>query len=120
MTYLFFASASRVRPAGSVPNLSLYRNHITQRSLDVPNAALATENAIIGTWKLQSLVFEATATGQRSSPFGDHPVGYLSYSTDGRTPTSNSSQNSMGWQKSLEKSRLAMLSPPGLGFPMPR
>jgi hypothetical protein len=42
------------------------------------------ENPLLGTWKLQSLVFEAMATGQRSSPFGDHPVGYLSYSPDGR------------------------------------
>jgi hypothetical protein len=57
---------------------------VTQHSLDVPKAALASENPIIGTWKLQSLVFEATTTGQRSSPFGDHPVGYLSYSSDGR------------------------------------
>jgi len=39
---------------------------------------------VIGTWKLQSLVFEATGTGQRSGPFGDHPDGYLSYSSDGR------------------------------------
>ena len=47
-------------------------------------ATLATENPIVGTWKLQSLIFEAIATGQRSSPFGDHPDGYLSYSPDGR------------------------------------
>jgi len=30
------------------------------------------------------MVYEATATGERSSPFGDHPDGYLSYSADGR------------------------------------
>ena len=46
--------------------------------------ALAAENPILGTWKLQSLVYEALATGQRSRPFGDHPDGYLSYSPDGR------------------------------------
>jgi hypothetical protein len=57
---------------------------VTQHSLDVPKTALAAENPILGTWKLQSLVYEATATGQRSSPFGDHPDGYLSYSPDGR------------------------------------
>jgi len=57
---------------------------VTQHSIDVSKSALAGENPILGTWKLQSLVFEATATGQRSSPFGDHPVGYLSYSADGR------------------------------------
>jgi Lipocalin-like domain len=57
---------------------------VTQHSLDVPKAALAAENPILGTWKLQSLVYETTATGQRSSPFGDHPDGYLGYSRDGR------------------------------------
>ena len=57
---------------------------VTQYSPDVPKATLAGENPILGTWKLQSLVFEAIATGQRSSPFGDHPDGYLSYSADGR------------------------------------
>ena len=44
----------------------------------------AGENRLIGTWKLQSLVYEAAATGQRSQPFGDHPDGYLNYSLDGR------------------------------------
>jgi len=57
---------------------------VTQHSLDVPKFALAAENPILGTWKLQSLVYETTATGQRSSPYGDHPDGYLSYSADGR------------------------------------
>jgi hypothetical protein len=57
---------------------------ITSHSIDVPKSALAAENPILGTWKLQSLVYEATATGERSSPFGDHPHGYLSYSPDGR------------------------------------
>ena len=57
---------------------------VTQFSLDVSKATSGAENPILGTWKLQSLVFEAIATGQRSSPFGDHPVGYLGYSPDGR------------------------------------
>src|SRR6201997_5620725 len=57
---------------------------VTQQSLDVPKAGVAAENTILGTWKLRSLVYEAAATGQRSSPFGDHPDGYLSYSADGR------------------------------------
>jgi hypothetical protein len=56
--------------------------NVTQHSLDVPKAALAAENPILGTWKLRSLVFEAIATGQRSTPFGDHPDGYLSCSPD--------------------------------------
>ena len=57
---------------------------VTQHSLDVPKAALAAENPLLVTWKLQSLVHEASATGQRSSPFGDRPQGYLNYSRDGR------------------------------------
>jgi Lipocalin-like domain len=55
-----------------------------QYSLDVSKATSIAENPILGTWKLQSLVFEAIATGKRSSPFDDHPVGYLSYAPDGR------------------------------------
>ena len=42
---------------------------VAQHSPDVPKAAVAAENPILGTWKLQSLVYEATAPGQRSSPF---------------------------------------------------
>ena len=57
---------------------------VTQCSPDVANATPAAENPLLGTWKLQSLVFEVIATGQRSSPMGDHPKGYLSYSPDGR------------------------------------
>jgi hypothetical protein len=48
---------------------------VTQHSPDVAKSALAAENPIFGTWKLQSLVYEVSATGQRSSPFGDHPEG---------------------------------------------
>ncbi len=46
--------------------------------------ALAAENPIVGTWKLKSMVFEVTTTGERGNQFGEHPDGYLSYSTDGR------------------------------------
>jgi hypothetical protein len=49
-----------------------------------PKTALTGENPLLGTWKLRSMLYEATASGKRSSPFGDHPVGYLSYSPDGR------------------------------------
>lgn len=31
---------------------------VAQHSPDVPNAALPAENPILGTWKLQSMVFE--------------------------------------------------------------
>jgi hypothetical protein len=41
-------------------------------------------NPLFGTWKLESMVYEATASGQRSWPYGDLPDGYLSYSSDGR------------------------------------
>jgi hypothetical protein len=51
---------------------------------DDPVASLPADNRLLGTWKLQSLVSEAIATGRRSNPFGDHPDGYLSYSPDGR------------------------------------
>ena len=48
------------------------------------NPAPAAGNPLFGTWKLESMVYEATASGQRSWPYGDLPDGYLSYSSDGR------------------------------------
>jgi hypothetical protein len=41
------------------------------------------ENRLLGTWKLKSYVV-TTAAGARSTPFGDSPTGYLSYTPDGR------------------------------------
>jgi hypothetical protein len=52
--------------------------------MDVPKASVTGKNLLLGTWKLQSLIYEAITTGQRSCPFGDHPDGYLGYSRDGR------------------------------------
>ena len=43
-------------------------------------------NPLLGTWKLKSYV-ATTAGGTRSTPYGDHPIGYLSYSDDGRMQT---------------------------------
>lgn len=43
---------------------------------------LAAKNPLIGTWKLMSFVM--TTTGERSTPFDEHPNGYLSYPADGR------------------------------------
>jgi Lipocalin-like domain len=55
-----------------------------RHAVEAARTALIDENPLLGTWKLASMVYEAFATGQRSSPFGDHPDGYLSYSQDGR------------------------------------
>jgi hypothetical protein len=46
--------------------------------------ALAGDNPLPGTWKLQSWVREVTATGEKFDQMGEHPNGYLSYSADGR------------------------------------
>ena len=54
------------------------------RKADAPEGARAGGSPLLGTWKLQSLVYEVLATGELSMPFGDHPNGYLSYSPDGR------------------------------------
>jgi hypothetical protein len=40
-------------------------------------------NLLLGTWKLKSYVV-TTDAGVTSTPFGDKPTGYLSYSADGR------------------------------------
>ncbi len=46
--------------------------------------ASAGENPVLGTWKLKSFVREVSATGERYNQAGEHPNGYLSYSSDGR------------------------------------
>ena len=40
-------------------------------------------SSLLGTWKLNSHVVTG-ATGERTTPYGEHPMGYLSYSADGR------------------------------------
>src|SRR5258708_23699012 len=40
-------------------------------------------NRFLGTWKLKSYVV-TFSTGRHSTPYGEHPTGYLSYSADGR------------------------------------
>jgi Lipocalin-like domain len=42
-----------------------------------------TSNPLLGTWKLKSHVV-TTAAGERSTPYGEGPMGYLSYSPDCR------------------------------------
>jgi hypothetical protein len=46
--------------------------------------AQADANLLLGTWRLKSFVREVTATGERYDQLGDHPDGYLTYSSDGR------------------------------------
>ena len=70
--------------AGSAVHAQDVRAEQAVRKADAPEAARAGESPLLGTWKLQSLISEVIATGQRSYPFGDHPDGYLSYSPDGR------------------------------------
>lgn len=44
---------------------------------------IVDQNPLLGTWKLKSYVV-TTAAGEHSTPYGEHPEGYLSYSVDGR------------------------------------
>jgi hypothetical protein len=46
--------------------------------------ARADENPLLGTWRLKSFVREVAGTGDRYNQLGEHPDGYLSYSSDGR------------------------------------
>ncbi len=39
--------------------------------------------ALLGTWKLKTYVV-LTAAGARTTPYGENPTGYLSYTADGR------------------------------------
>jgi Lipocalin-like domain len=44
---------------------------------------IADGNPLPGTWKLKSYV-ATTDAGDKSTPYGRHPNGYISYSRDGR------------------------------------
>lgn len=46
-------------------------------------AGLADGNPLLGTWRLKSYIVTA-ASGAKSTPYGENPTGYLSYSADGR------------------------------------
>src|SRR4051794_9189016 len=48
------------------------------------SATIANENSVVGTWRIQSLVREVIATGERQNEFGEKPGGYISYQPDGR------------------------------------
>jgi hypothetical protein len=43
----------------------------------------AVGKPLLGTWTLKSYVVTA-GTGETSTPYGEHPRGYLSYAADGR------------------------------------
>jgi hypothetical protein len=46
--------------------------------------AWASDNLLTGTWKLKSFVREIVETGERYNQLGEHPHGFLGYSSDGR------------------------------------
>ena len=45
---------------------------------------LAVDNPVVGTWRLKSFVREIAGTGERYNQLGEHPQGFLGYSSDGR------------------------------------
>jgi hypothetical protein len=51
--------------------------------LSVSAPSWGAEPNIVGSWKLLSVVAE-DETGKTSSPFGEHPKGYLIYTSEGR------------------------------------
>jgi hypothetical protein len=55
---------------------------VTLFLLSIP--AYASDNSIVGTWKIESFVREVMATGERQNEFGEKPGGYISYQPDGR------------------------------------
>ena len=57
---------------------------IAGRALEFISAfGRADANILLGTWKLKSYV-ETTEAGETSTPYGEHPTGYLISSADGR------------------------------------
>ena len=45
--------------------------------------ALASDNSLLGTWKLKSFVRQDVATGERRPALCEHPECYLGYAPDG-------------------------------------
>ena len=43
-----------------------------------------TRERLIGTWKLVATVREDLSSGARTEPFGQNPIGFISYGADGR------------------------------------
>ena len=60
-----------------------------------PTIALGQENPVLGTWKLKSWIREVTATGEKYNQMGEHPIGYLGYSADGRMYATITADNCM-------------------------
>jgi hypothetical protein len=50
----------------------------------VPTGGLAEDSPVVGTWRLKSFVREIVGTGERYNQLGEHPQGFLGYSSDGR------------------------------------
>jgi Lipocalin-like domain len=48
------------------------------------STAIADNNSIVGTWRVQSFVRGVVATGERQNEFGEKPNGYIIYQPDGR------------------------------------
>ena len=49
-----------------------------------PVSTRAADSSLLGTWKLQSYTRELTDSGRQYNLFGEHPNGYLTYTSDGR------------------------------------
>jgi hypothetical protein len=71
----------------------------------MPHDQLTDDSSrIVGTWKLVSVVYQDVATGERSMPLGEHPVGYQLATVagrwiaivngEGRTPPANDAERS--------------------------
>ena len=67
-------SSASVRPSGDIGRAKVPASKLP---------FIVDKNPLLGTWKLKSHVV-TTAAGERSTPYGENPKGYLSYSADGR------------------------------------
>jgi Lipocalin-like domain len=53
-------------------------------SLGISAFSWGAEQNVVGNWKLVSFFTEEVATGQRTNLLGEHPKGYLIYTSEGR------------------------------------
>jgi hypothetical protein len=73
-----------------------------EQAVESSKTAPAAGHPLFGTWKLESIVYEATANGQRSCPYGDHP--------DDRTRAEHDQWKGRAVDSSLEKSTTGILN----------
>ena len=76
-----WVSASGVNNPPGGASIGQDSGHMQMPASKLP--CIVETNPLLGTWKLKAYVV-TTAAGERPTPYGENPAGYISYSADGR------------------------------------